>query len=395
MMLLQQDTQAICPICHSSQIEIFFKITDVPVHCNIFWPSQQQAMVAPKSDIRLGFCKSCGHVFNTVFDSKKVSYAPGYENSQHFSPTFKKYAETTARHLIDRYQLKNALVMEIGCGQGEFLRLLCKLSDSRGMGFDPCFDPDHEEMEDDKITILQTLFPENFQAQTPDLICCRHVLEHVKDLVGFLSSIRRAMGRDRQTILFIEVPNGLDLFRNQKYWDIIYEHHSYFTDFSLTTLFETCGFHVCSMSESFQGQFLVLEADVREEPSPKIRDSLKDIVSDHIHRFANAHATCIRQIKKNMDQMASRKQRVMLWGGGSKGVSFLNALKISDQIPYVVDINQRKQGLYVAGTGQKIVPPSFIKDYAPDVIIIMNSIYEAEIREQVKDLGIRTAFLVL
>jgi len=53
-----------------------------------------------------------------------------------------------------------------------------------------------------------------------------------------------------------------------------------------------------------------------------------------------------------------------------------------------VDINPRKQGMYVAGTGQKIVPPEFLRDYQPDVVIVMNPIYEGEIRQMVADWGL-------
>ena len=54
-----------------------------------------------------------------------------------------------------------------------------------------------------------------------------------------------------------------------------------------------------------------------------------------------------------------------------------------------MDINPRKQGMYVAGTGQQIVPPEFLKYYQPDVVIVMNPIYESEIRQIIEGLGPR------
>jgi ABC-type enterochelin transport system substrate-binding protein len=58
----------------------------------------------------------------------------------------------------------------------------------------------------------------------------------------------------------------------------------------------------------------------------------------------------------------------------------LNLKNAADQISYVVDINPRKQGMYVSGTGQEIVSPEFLKDYDPDLVLIMNPIYNEEIR---------------
>jgi hypothetical protein len=70
----------------------------------------------------------------------------------------------------------------------------------------------------------------------------------------------------------------------------------------------------------------------------------------------------------------------------------LNALK-DPQIKYAVDINPRKQGMYVPGSGQQIVRPEFLRDYQPDVIVVMNPIYRHEIQQLTKKLGL-TAKLI-
>ena len=78
----------------------------------------------------------------------------------------------------------------------------------------------------------------------------------------------------------------------------------------------------------------------------------------------------------------------VVWGAGSKGATFLNSLKIKNQIKYVVDINPRKQGKYIAGTGQKIVTPDFLINYQPDSVIIMNPVYIKEIYQMINEMGI-------
>jgi len=83
-------------------------------------------------------------------------------------------------------------------------------------------------------------------------------------------------------------------------------------------------------------------------------------------------------LEKELEQIKGKGQRAVVWGAGSKGVTFLNVLNIQDQIEYVVDINLRKQGMYIAGTGQQIVPPEFLRNYQPDVVIVMNLIYKVK-----------------
>ena len=80
-----------------------------------------------------------------------------------------------------------------------------------------------------------------------------------------------------------------------------------------------------------------------------------------------------------LEQVRTAGKRVVVWGGGSKGVSFLNAVQSRGTVEYVVDINPHKQNQYVGGTGQKIIPPRFLKDYKPHYVIAMNKNYKEEI----------------
>lgn len=54
----------------------------------------------------------------------------------------------------------------------------------------------------------------------------------------------------------------------------------------------------------------------------------------------------------------------------------------------VVDLNPRKQGKFVAGTGQQVIAPDFLKEYPPRTVIIMNPIYHTEIQQAVENMDI-------
>ena len=73
----------------------------------------------------------------------------------------------------------------------------------------------------------------------------------------------------------------------------------------------------------------------------------------------------------------------------SKGVAFLTTLGQSiDDIAYAVDINPIKHGTFMAGTGQEIVAPEFLREYRPDVVVIMNPVYRAEVTADLSALGL-------
>src|SRR6266850_2309832 len=128
-----------CPVCARATLEPFFEGGEVPVYCNVLWPTRAAALSCPKGNIHLAFCRGCGFIANLAFDPQYLAYDQSYENSLHFSPQFQEYAQTLADHLISRYELKGKSVVEIGCGKGEFLALLCSLGHNRGVGFDPTY----------------------------------------------------------------------------------------------------------------------------------------------------------------------------------------------------------------------------------------------------------------
>ena len=82
-----------------------------------------------------------------------------------------------------------------------------------------------------------------------------------------------------------------------------------------------------------------------------------------------------------------------MWGSGSKGVTFLNVLQTQNQIRHIVDINPRKQGKFIPGSGQQIIAPEALKANPPDVIIIVNAIYESEIQQQLQEMGLTPKFV--
>jgi SAM-dependent methyltransferase len=385
-----------CPVCNSTGIVVFFQVFHVPVHCNVLWSAQDAALRAPKGDVRLGFCGDCGHVFNLVFDPALMEYTQDYENSLHFSPRFQSYAGWLAARLVDRHDLHNRDIIEIGCGKGDFLKLLCELGGNRGVGFDPSYVPQQGVGEAaERITVIQDLYSERYASYKADFICCRHVLEHIQSPGDFLITVHRAVGDRSGTPVFFEVPNGLFTLRDLGIWDLIYEHCSYFSPSSLSRLFAACGFDVCDVAETYEGQFLCIEAVpgeglVNSRPNP--RDDPAGLARD-VASFADRYRGKIRNWHRHLGRMARGGQRAVVWGAGSKGVTFLNLLETQGQIAYAVDINPRKQGMYVAGTGQQIVPPEFLREYQPDVVIVMNPVYEDEIRQFTGGLGLAPEFM--
>jgi len=385
-----------CPICGSKQLQVFFEMSDVPIHCNILWPRRDAAQNCPRGDIKLAFCPVCSFITNLKFEQDRLEYTEAYENPLHFSPHFRVYAQSLAEHLIERYNLHNKDIIEIGCGDGYFLKLLCELGNNRGVGFDPAYSEKEKHCERrNQVKFIQDIYSERYADYQADLIVCRQTLEHIQNPKGFLKELRQAIGNRLNSYTFFEVPNALNIFQKLSVWDIIYEHCSYFTPVSLSFIFSSSGFQICDLTEEFRDQFLCIDARPNDQGNPdsdyEYSSKAKQIAS-YITSFATNYQNKIEMYRRKLENVGSRGQRAVVWGAGSKGVTFLNTLK-NLQIEYVVDINPRKQGMYIPGTGQRIMPPEFLRDYKPDIIIVMNPIYKSEIRQLAKNLDLTNRFV--
>ncbi len=348
----------------------------------------------PRADVRLAVCRSCAYIWNTCFDSARMDYDSAYENSLHFSPRFRSYAEDLAHRLVEDYDLRGKDVLEIACGDGYFLRLLCAYGPNRGVGFDPSYtERPARGCDEPDVLIVQDYYGEKYADREPDLICCRHALEHMPDPVAFLRTIRRTIGSRRDTVVFFEVPNAMFILRDLSVWDIIYEHCCYFTIPSLNRCFGAAGFAVESVREAYDGQFLTIVArPVAEGVEPAAVDdrSTSDVV-DAALVFAGRFSEKLDRWAREFTTLAAGARKAVLWGAGSKGITILNMLQPvcgTDGVKYVVDVNDRKHGKFVAGTGQEIVPPEFLKKCPPDVAVVMNPVYEREIRRLLSELGV-------
>jgi hypothetical protein len=89
----------------------------------------------------------------------------------------------------------------------------------------------------------------------------------------------------------------------------------------------------------------------------------------------------------------SAGKRVVLWSALSKAVSFLTTVEVGRAIEYAVDINPQRQGRYLPPTGQKIVPPSFLAQYKPDYVILMNPIYVPEVQADLDKMSLSARVL--
>jgi len=387
-----------CPSCSSTEMMSAYFVDDVPVHSLIQMDTREQALAHPTGKIALGLCRGCGFIANTLFDASSLHYGRRYEDSQGFSDHFNTFLVGLVRRLVGRYDIRHKKVLEIGCGKGEFLWLLCEAGDNEGIGIDPACVPERiPDYVRSRITIIPEMYSQRHADVEADVICCRHTLEHIPQTGEFLRLLRKAIGSRKDVLVFFEVPDALRILREGAFWDIYHEHCSYFTAGSLARLFRSSCFDIEELCLDYDDQYIMLVARPADRPTGPAFEIENDLaeIPEAVMSFCGTVEKKMQSWRRFLRSCRRCCRRSVVWGSGSKGVAFLTTLRIADEVEYVVDINPYRQGKYMPVTGQRIIPPRELVDYSPACVVAMNPVYVDEIRRDLDRLGLRPHLLAV
>lgn len=371
-----------CPACGYHVAVRFYDGGEQPL-ATLGWPrSCHEAVAMPRLPLRFVRCVDCGHVFNAAFDYRQVPY--GDQPNRMFNKGFRwaGFMEEVRAQMLDRLPAR-PVVVEIGHGEGHFLRSLSHMRPGRYVGFDP-----HGQASSDApgLEFRAALFEpgRHISELRPDLIVSRHVLEHLSDPLGFLQRMSFAASvTGIRPALYLEVPcidRALDSGRTE---DFYYEHNSHFTTESFSRMLRRGFTSVDALGHGYDGE--VVYAFLR----------LKGTADQVEHARA---AGAFRELSQLARQVISLQlanlylagKRVAIWGGTGKSAAFLHAFGVdAERFPLVVDSDPSKAGTYVPGTGQEIQYRDVLRDHPPDIILIPPQWRAADIVEEIARAGIR------
>ncbi len=386
---MNKDTN--CKLCKASDTFDFFELPPTPTQDGNMASTREEALEMPKGRIQLRYCNNCGYIRNEAYDSSKITF-DAYDFSNDHSPLFKNYVNTLTNRLIEKYHLTNKTILDIGCGDGYFLKQICERGNNKGIGIDAGFDFSKHKTETPNIEFIQDYYSEKYNYWQPNFIACRLVIDLLDKPSEFLKMIRQTIDFNPDVILYVEVPNAVYTFKNKIIWNVVYEHSSWYIKESLNYQFESCGFEVLDIATCWKDEFLGIEV----RSLPKVNSPRKSSISlEDLSSFQNDFEHIKEQSLLKIQQIKEKKIKCIAWGAGARAVSFFNIFDLSKEVNYIVDINSNRHGKYLPGTGQCIVAPEFITSFQPDLVIITNPTYAGEIKKHIYELGLNPRFWVL
>lgn len=399
-LVLQHSERGACPACAGRAFAPVLALRDVPTNSCLMLDSPEEAKAYPRGDIELVFCEGCGFVFNRALDPALTEYSDRYEPTQAYSPTFQRFHRDLAARLAGALDLRGRSVVEVGCGQGEFLHLLCGLAGCSGTGFDPCLDRRRADVVRERageVELIGDFFSDSSaEGLTADLLLSKMTLEHIPAAGRFFRLAEQVAKASAPGMrLFIQIPESERIFTDLALEDVYYEHCNYFTEVSLAGLFRRHGFTVDEVTREYDGQYLTLFGRYTGEAAPAEDAAGVAALRRLVERFAATWADRVAAWRAMVAERQAQGGRVVVWGSGSKGVSFLSAIGGGADVSHVVDINPHRQGRFMVGTGHPIIGPAALREVAPTTVVVMNPIYRREVADLLGGLGLHPELLTL
>jgi SAM-dependent methyltransferase len=367
-----------CPICGHGPGNPFVTRRAVPVHQNQLCTTRNEARGVTRGDLLVCHCERCDFVWNAAFDLSRVSYGHAYDNAQAWSPAFRDHLARLVTRLVEEREVRNSRIVEVGCGNGDFLRRLVSADAGNvGLGFDPSYRGPTSDVAG-RVSFEADYYRPNGR-NSADVVLSRHVIEHIDDPVSMLGVLRVATDSVPDPRIFLETPDVGWILEYGVVWDFFYEHCSYFTPRSLDLAARRAGLHLDRVDRVFGEQYLWAEArpgePARDEP-PQAEDGL----SAATQAFQRSEQKLWERLAHQVSALRPRGP-VAVWGAGAKGVTFANQLDPDgEQLACVVDINPAKQGGFLPGTGHPIVSPDAAVERGIRSAIVLNPNYADEIR---------------
>lgn len=311
-------------------------------------------------------CMGCGLV---QFDCEPVDYYRDVIRAGGFSRTMTELRRSQYKHLIETYHLEGKRFIEVGCGQGEFLKVLSEfpveahgiehdqrlvdLAVAQGLSVTQGF----TETED-------TVFPEGLY----DVFLSFNFLEHQPDPNAMLQAIYRNLEDDAMGL--ITVPSFEYIMDHNSYYELIRDHIAYYTFDTLLPLLERNGF-------------------VAEECEIINRDTLSVIVRKRPQMDAGNLFDCYVGLRKEMDvymkYLEVHNKTIAIWGASHQGFTLAATTSLGAKARYMIDSAPFKQGKYAPASHLPIVAPEYFTDHPVEAIMITAPGYTDEIAAVIRE----------
>lgn len=315
-------------------------------------------------EIELVSCDACG-LIQTRNDP--IIYKDNSSASSFVSDQLRDHRKNQAVKLFNFQENQSPRVLEVGCGDGSFLKSITPISGSI-LGVEPA-EKTADIARKQGINVVSLLVVEDTKIEKQDFDCffLFHVLEHVPNILPFLRGIRNNLREG--AVGCVEIPCTEAAFEAGRYGDYMPDHMSYFTAPTLRKALEISGFEVLEMERNWQGEHLV--AYVKKVSH---RTDVK-VIGEFIEKTRDA--------MRSLESQLTQGKKIALWGASHHLMPILtNHGDLSNF--QIFDSSAEKIDRYVPGASMRIRNPAEINPTEIQFIVVSAPRFSEEIGKLLK-----------
>ena len=316
-------------------------------------------------DLHLHQCPICGLI---QFDCEPVSYYRDVIRGGGFSDTLQKLRKEQYSYLIETYHLANKKIIEIGCGEGEFILPLREFPVQ-------AFGIENREALVYKATNkglnVWKAFPETpntvIENGSFDAFMMFNFLEHQPRPNDMLRCIFNNLREDG--IGLVTVPSFEYIYKKNAFYELMRDHIAYYTKDSLQFLMNYNGFEII-------------------EQKIVSGNTISAIVRKRKRIDLTGFSANLALLKQRLSTFGEKKQgegkKIALWGASHEAFMILSSTGFSKCVEYIIDSANFKQGKYAPASHVPIVAPDHYFSNPIDCIVIIAPEYASEISKVAK-----------
>ena len=330
-------------------------------------------------------CQNCWLVQTLDFHGESDVFTEDYA---YFSSTSKSWVEH-ARIFVDK------AIAELGIGADSFVievasndGYLLQHFNEKGipnLGIEPTRSTAQAAISKGIETVIEFLNPELAQKvvslyKKADLVIGNNVFAHVPDIRGFTDSLALMLSDDGTVVL--EFPHLLKLLQENSFDTIYHEHFSYLSLHSCLDVLSRSGLKIWRVEElsTHGGSLRIYSSHVAN--SREVEDSVVKLLKAEEDFGLNSNAVYSRLVtaaEKMRDDVLefliscrAKGLKVAAYGAAAKGNTLLNYAGVkTNLLQMVCDSALSKQGNFLPGSHIPIVSLETLKNFSPDVVIIL------------------------
>lgn len=329
-------------------------------------PSETQLTQDKGLSLNLYQCRDCGLV---QFDTSPVSYYRDVIRAGGTTSTMVKLRQTQYAEFIERFDLKGKKILEVGCGQGEFLSIL-DVFEVHAVGIEHA--PHLVEKAKAKGSEVYEAFAEDENTVLPgapyDAFVQFNFIEHQPNPNAMIQCVYRNLTEDG--VGLVTVPSLEYILQYNGYYELIRDHIAYYSENTLRFLFEKNGFEI-----------VACELVNRDTWAVQVRKRKKLDIGYWKRNFGNLH----KEIHTFIDSVRKKGGEVAVWGASHQGFTLIPTLNLTDKIKYIIDSAPFKQGKFAPASHVPIVPPDYFHQVPVQAIMIVAPGYTEEIARIIRE----------